>query len=143
MANDKSPVRRVRRDIAAEPGQPGAREGRAEDGSRIQHVESAWYSDLMPEELPTSHRQPTASTISGIISAQRQNFNNTPYGGVHGNSMDNVPRDTWPVNDLGIEVLPAKFMGVDSDTPEVVASKPNQGMRDIPRPVQKRSGQRS
>jgi len=140
MANDKSPVRRVRRDIAAEPGQPGAREGRAEDGSRIQHVESAWYSDLMPEELPTSHRQPTDSTISGIISAQHQNFNNTPYGGVHSNSMDDVPRDTWPTNDLGIEVLESKFMGVDSDTPEVVASKPGQQMRNIPRPTKSDAG---
>ena len=138
--NDKSQSP-VRRDIAANPGQPGHVAGRGgEDGSRIQHVESAWYSDLMPEELPTSHRQPTDSTISGIISAQHQNFNNTPYGGVHSNSMDDVPRDTWPTNDLGIEVLESKFMGVDSDTPEVVASKPGQQMRNIPRPTKSDAG---
>jgi hypothetical protein len=81
--------------------------------------------DLMPEILPTSHQEPTDSTIGGIIEAQHRNFNNTPYGtDAHPYSMDDVDRSgNTPVGgNLGIEVLESKFMGVDSDTPEVAAN---------------------
>jgi hypothetical protein len=130
--NDKSQSP-VRRDIAANPGQPGHVAGRGgEDGSRIQHVESAWYSDLMPEILTDGTPQQASSQF---LAPQHALFNAPAYGGIRSNSMDDVDRSgNVTGGDLGIEVLESKFMGVDSDTPEVVASKPGQQMRNIPRP---------
>jgi hypothetical protein len=144
MRSDKSQSP-ARADIAGQPGQPGARAiGSAEDGSRIHSSgPAADYTDLMPEELPIHEPVPLDSTISSIIEGQHRNFDNKPYGtDAHPYSMDAVPRETWPTNDLGIEVLPAKFVGVDGDTPVVVANKPNQAMRNIPRPSTSQPGDR-
>jgi hypothetical protein len=126
MRNDKtqSPVRR---DVMAEPGQPGARaNGGSEDGSRIHSSgPAADYTDLNPPIL--SGREPETPYATGIIQAQHRAMEGPMYGDVgHNRSMDDVDRRENP----SITVLDARFVGQpgESDTPRVVSNHPNQAL---------------
>jgi hypothetical protein len=88
----------------------------AEDGSRIHSSgEFAAYSNLMPEILSDGK---TPYEPTQFLEPQHRNFDAPAYGDDgHRFSMDNVDRNSFPLGDLGIEVLESRIMGVDDFTP--------------------------